>query len=65
MDPTPLQLSPERLRRLRRLVEEIRRRQASYPSPTLPQPRRRTRQYPGGQPNPPWQPVRPRRRRRG
>lgn len=61
MDPTRLELSPERLQRLQHLVEEIRRRLASYP----PQPRRRTHQYPSGQPNPPWQPARHRRHRRG
>lgn len=65
MDPTRLELSPERLRQIRHLVEEIRRRQAAYPSPKPPQRRRRTRQYPSGKPNPPWQPARHRGRRRG
>lgn len=65
MDPTRLELSPERLRKLQHLVEEIRRRQAAYPPPKPPQPRRRTRQYPSGRPNPPWQPTRHRRRGRG
>lgn len=65
MDPTRLELSPERLRQIQHLVEESRQRQAMYPPPKPPQRRRGTRQYPSGKPNPPWQPTRYRRRRRG
>jgi hypothetical protein len=65
MNLTGRQLSPEQLQQIRRLVEESRRRQAAYPPPKPPQPRRRTRQYLGGKPNPPWQPARYRKRRQG
>lgn len=65
MDPTRLELSPERLRQIQHLVEEIRRRQAAYPPPKPPQRRRRTRQYPSGRPNQPWQAARHHRHRRG
>ncbi|WP_079054571.1 hypothetical protein [Streptomyces graminilatus] len=61
----PIQpLSPERLARLKELTDASRLRVALYPPPKPPR-RRRTRQYPSGRPNPPWQPVHHRRHRRG
>ncbi|GAA0898088.1 MULTISPECIES: hypothetical protein [Streptomyces violaceusniger group] len=64
-DPAPLYLSPERLEQLQRITDAIRLRAALYPPPKPPQRRRRTRQYPNGKPNPPWQPQRYHGRRRG
>ncbi|MFI1051789.1 hypothetical protein [Streptomyces griseoruber] len=64
VDPIP-QLSPEQLARLQETADASRLRVALYPAPKPPQRRRRTRQYPSGKPNPPWQPTRYRRRRRG
>lgn len=57
VDPIPL-LSPEQLARLKELADASRLRVALYPLPKPPRRRRRTRQYPSGKPNPPWQPVR-------
>ncbi|MGW3029167.1 hypothetical protein [Streptomyces sp. NPDC001221] len=67
VDPIPPHLSPERLKRLQQLTDAARLRATLYPSPKpLPLPvRRRSRKYPGGQPNPPWQPARHRKRRQG
>ncbi|MFC9751238.1 hypothetical protein ACFQ7N_19260 [Streptomyces niveus] len=61
VEPTPLRLSPERLEHLQRLADASRLRTVLYPSPKPP-PRRRSRQYPAGRPNP-WQVARPRRQR--
>ncbi|MFJ4568990.1 hypothetical protein ACIP4U_36130 [Streptomyces caelestis] len=58
--PTPPHLSPEQRERLEQLADAARLRAALYPSPK-PQPvRRRSRQFPGGRPNP-WRSVRGRR----
>ncbi|WP_329391546.1 hypothetical protein OG625_39915 (plasmid) [Streptomyces sp. NBC_01351] len=62
VDPVPLHLSPERLERLEQLTDAIRLRAALYASPKPPPVRRRSRQYPGGRPNP-WRAARLRRRR--
>jgi hypothetical protein len=64
VEPTPPELSPEQRERLKQLADASRLRAALYP-PQPPPRRRRTRQYPGGKPNPPWQPARYRRRRQG
>ncbi|MGW2050824.1 hypothetical protein ACWCPF_37475 [Streptomyces sp. NPDC001858] len=64
VDPIP-PLSPERLARLKELTAASRLRVALHPAPKLPPRSRRTRQYPSGKPNPPWQPVHHRRHRRG
>jgi hypothetical protein len=64
VDPIPSELSPERLQQIQQLVDEIRQRQAVHAPPKPPQPRRRSRQYPGGRPNP-WQSARHRKRRQG
>ncbi|MFD9283623.1 hypothetical protein ACFWD7_41355 [Streptomyces mirabilis] len=65
VEPTPTHLSPEQRERLKQLADASRLRAALYQSPS-PQPRRRrARQYPGGKPNPPWQPARFRKRRQG
>lgn len=53
VDPVPLYLSPERLEQLQRLTDAIRLRAALYPPPKPPKPRRRSRRYPVGRPNPP------------
>ncbi|WP_189867160.1 hypothetical protein [Streptomyces poonensis] len=61
--PTPPHLSPEQLERLEQLADASRLRAALYPSPK-PSPvrrRSRSRQYPGGRPNP-WRTARGRRR---
>lgn len=60
--PTLPHLSPEQRERLERLVEAVRLRAALYPSPKPPPVRRRSRsrQYPGGRPNP-WRSMRGRR----
>lgn len=60
--PTPPHLSQEQRERLEQLADVSRLRAALYPSPK-PQPvrrRSRSRQYPGGWPNP-WRSVRGRR----
>ncbi|WP_333745737.1 hypothetical protein [Streptomyces sp. IBSBF 2950] len=62
VDPIPL-LSPEQLERLKELADEARLR-AAQRQPSKPPRRRRTRQYPGGRPNP-WRTARLRRRRQG
>ncbi|THA28430.1 hypothetical protein E6R18_28140 [Streptomyces sp. A1277] len=62
--PTPPRLSPEQRERLEQLADAARLRMALYPSPTTPPPTRgrsRSRQYPGGRPNP-WRTARGRRR---
>ena len=56
-----IQLSPEQRKRLEQLSDAIRLRAALYPSPKPPPIRRRSRQYPGGRPNP-WRTARLRRR---
>ncbi|MET9175825.1 hypothetical protein ABZX64_33030 [Streptomyces misionensis] len=60
--PTPPHLSPEQRERLEQLAA-ARLRMALYPSPKPPPVRRRSRsrQYPGGRPNP-WRAARGRRR---
>ncbi|MCP9213268.1 hypothetical protein [Streptomyces cucumeris] len=63
IEPVPLHLSPEFLERLEQLTDAVRLRAALYPAPKPPPARRRSRQYPGGRPNP-WRPTRPRRHRR-
>ncbi|MFD7474121.1 hypothetical protein ACFV8Z_18590 [Streptomyces sp. NPDC059837] len=65
VEPTPPEPSPERRERLQQLTDAVRLRAALYPPPKAPQRRRRTWQYPGGKPNPPWQPARYRKRRQG
>ncbi|CAL9671107.1 hypothetical protein [Streptomyces sp. enrichment culture] len=62
--PNPPHLSPEQRERLEQLAEAARLRMALSPSPKPPPARRpsRTRQYPGGRPNP-WRAERLRRRR--
>ncbi|GAA3914518.1 hypothetical protein GCM10023084_77710 [Streptomyces lacrimifluminis] len=62
--PTLPYLSPERLEHLQQLADASRLRAALYPSPKPPPIRRRSRsrQYPGGRPNP-WRTARLRRRR--
>jgi hypothetical protein len=62
--PTPPHLSPEQRERLEQLADAARLRMALYPSPKPPPARRpsRSRQYPGGRPNP-WRTERLRRRR--
>ncbi|MBP5880699.1 hypothetical protein F3K37_42095 [Streptomyces sp. LBUM 1477] len=62
VEPTP-QLSPEQLERLKELADAARQRAAQCQPPKPPR-RRRTRQYPGGRPNP-WRTMRLRRRRQG
>ncbi|MFJ9668774.1 hypothetical protein ACIRPP_29900 [Streptomyces sp. NPDC101219] len=62
--PIPPYLSPERLEYLQQLADASRLRTALYPSPKQPPIRRRSRQFPGGRPNP-WRTARLRRRRRG
>ncbi|MEU6353173.1 hypothetical protein ABZ896_28255 [Streptomyces sp. NPDC047072] len=64
VDPIPLP-SPEQLARLKELADASRLRAALNPPPKPPRRRRPTRQYPGGKPNPPWQPARHCRCRRG
>ncbi|MGW4758505.1 hypothetical protein [Streptomyces chartreusis] len=59
--PIPSYISPERLERLEQLADASRLRAALYPSPKPPPIRRRSRQYPGGRPNP-WRAARLRRR---
>ncbi|MER6103679.1 hypothetical protein ABT115_15475 [Streptomyces sp. NPDC001832] len=60
VDPTPLYLSPEQRERLEQLADAVRLRVALYPSPKPPPVQRRSRQYPGGRPNP-WLTARLRR----
>ncbi|MFP1629733.1 hypothetical protein ACLB9X_32265 [Streptomyces sp. 5K101] len=62
VDPIPLHFSPERLELLQQLAEASRLRTALYLSPKPPPVQRRSRQYPGGQPNP-WRSTRLRRHR--
>lgn len=62
VEPVPLHLSPELLERLEQLTDAVRLRAALYPAPKPPPVRRRSRQYPGGRPNP-WRAARLRRRR--
>ncbi|MDX3528221.1 hypothetical protein P1P75_17695 [Streptomyces sp. ID05-39B] len=66
VDPIPPYLSPERLKHLQQLADasrlRIAQRAALYPSLEPPPVRRRSRQYPGGRPNP-WRSARLRRRR--
>ncbi|WP_332010696.1 hypothetical protein [Streptomyces uncialis] len=76
-DPTPPRVTPEylqllaadldrRIDRLEQLADAARLRQALYPAPEPPpaaRPRRFSRLYPGGRPNP-WRTMRLRRRRR-
>ncbi|MCZ0983796.1 hypothetical protein O1L60_44325 [Streptomyces diastatochromogenes] len=45
-------LLPEQRERLERLVDAVRLRTVLYPFPKPPPIRRRSRQYPGGRPNP-------------
>ncbi|MGW4995771.1 hypothetical protein ACWEQ3_50920 [Streptomyces mirabilis] len=64
VEPVRLSLSPELLERLEQLADESRQRRAAlYPSPKQPMVRRRSRQHPGGRPNP-WRTARLRRRHR-
>ncbi|MDH6493687.1 hypothetical protein [Streptomyces sp. SAI-127] len=63
VDPIPPYLSPEDLKRLQQLADASRLRVALYPSLEPPPVRRRSRQYPGGRPNP-WRSARLRLRRR-
>ncbi|MZF88285.1 hypothetical protein [Streptomyces sp. SID5643] len=58
--PSPPHLSPEQRERLEQLADAARLRAALYPSPKPPPVRRRSRQFPGGRPNP-WRSVRGRR----
>ncbi|MFJ4950769.1 hypothetical protein [Streptomyces sp. NPDC088760] len=58
--PTPPHLSPEQRERLEQLADAAGLRTALYPSPKPPPVRRRSRQFPGGRPNP-WRSVRGRR----
>ncbi|MFI5945529.1 hypothetical protein ACIBCB_35530 [Streptomyces uncialis] len=76
-DPTPPRVTPQylqqlaedldrRIERLEELADASRLRRALYPAPEPPparRPRRFSRQYPGGRPNP-WLTMRLRRRRR-
>ncbi|QKZ18596.1 hypothetical protein [Streptomyces chartreusis] len=55
-----IQLSPQQRERLEQLADAIRLRATLYPPPKPPI-RRRSRQYPGGRPNP-WRAARLRRR---
>ncbi|MGW1328145.1 hypothetical protein ACWD64_37155 [Streptomyces antibioticus] len=58
-----VQLSPKQRERLEHLADASRLRTALYPAPKpRPPVRRRSRQYPGGRPNP-WRTARLRRRR--
>ncbi|MDR3082677.1 MAG: hypothetical protein LBV60_17415 [Streptomyces sp.] len=61
--PTPPHLSPEQRERLEQLADTARLRMALSLSPKSPPTRRpsRSRQYPGGRPNP-WRTARGRRR---
>jgi hypothetical protein len=52
VDPIPPYLSPEHLKRLQQLADASRLRAALYASPKPPPVRDRSRQYPGGRPNP-------------
>ncbi|MGW7410029.1 hypothetical protein ACWGI9_41180 [Streptomyces sp. NPDC054833] len=63
VDPIPPP-SPELLERLEQFADASRLRAALYQSPKPPPVRHRSRQYPGGRPNP-WRTARLRRRRRG
>ncbi|MGW9453795.1 hypothetical protein [Streptomyces sp. NPDC055632] len=58
-------LTPELLKRLGQITDAVRLRAVLYAAPAVPAPVRghRTRQYPGGRPNPP-RAVRPHRSRR-
>ncbi|WP_393053022.1 hypothetical protein [Streptomyces sp. LN549] len=58
---SPTHLTPEQLEHLEELVTASRLRAARSPSPKPPPTRRRSRQYPGGRPNP-WRVARLRRR---
>jgi hypothetical protein len=62
VDPNPPYLSPEQLKHLKQLADASRLRAALHPSPKPPPVRRRSRQYPGGRPNP-WRSMRLHRRR--
>ncbi|WP_435059719.1 hypothetical protein [Streptomyces sp. bgisy060] len=63
VNPAPPHLSPEQRERLERLVDAVRLRTVLYPSPKPPlRPRARSRQYPGGRPNP-WRSACTHRRR--
>ncbi|MEU0219077.1 hypothetical protein ABZ281_30055 [Streptomyces sp. NPDC006265] len=68
VDPTPLHLSPEQREHLEQLIDASRLRMAQLAalnrSPKPPPRRPRTRQYPGGRPNP-WRTARLPRRRQG
>ncbi|MFJ2819014.1 MULTISPECIES: hypothetical protein [unclassified Streptomyces] len=63
VEPVRPSLSPEQRERLEQLVDAARLRMAQSPSPKPPPDRRpsRSRQYPGGRPNP-WRTARGRRR---
>ncbi|MCX5434803.1 hypothetical protein OHU11_42255 (plasmid) [Streptomyces sp. NBC_00257] len=63
VEPVQPSLSPEQRERLEQLADAARLRMALSPSPTPPPARRpsRSRQYPGGRPNP-WRTTRARRR---
>ncbi|OKK05304.1 hypothetical protein AMK09_37800 [Streptomyces sp. CB02488] len=61
VNPIPTYLSPKQLEHLEELADAIRLRAVRFPSPKPPPVRRRSRQYPGGQPNP-WRIARLRRR---
>ncbi|MFL4910738.1 hypothetical protein ACJ6WF_48520 [Streptomyces sp. MMS24-I2-30] len=61
VDPIPPHISPERLKRLKQLADASRLRVALYPAPKSGPGGRRSRQYPGGRPNP-WRAARLRRR---
>ncbi|WP_405720715.1 hypothetical protein [Streptomyces sp. NBC_00046] len=63
VEPTPPHLSPEQRERLDQLVDASQLRAALFQFPKPPSDRRRSRRYPGGQPNP-WWSARPRRRQR-
>ncbi|MFI2215110.1 hypothetical protein [Streptomyces sp. NPDC020141] len=56
-----IQLSPEQRERLEHLADAGRLRTALHPAPKPRPVRSRSRQYPGGRPNP-WRTSRPRRR---
>ncbi|MCX5207626.1 hypothetical protein OG897_40255 [Streptomyces sp. NBC_00237] len=65
-NPAPTYISPKQLKRLEELAAASQLRAALFPSPSpkTPPARRRSRQYPGGLPNP-WWSARPRRRLQG
>ncbi|MFJ1930440.1 MULTISPECIES: hypothetical protein [unclassified Streptomyces] len=64
VNPIPPYISPKQRELLEDLTAASRLRAARFPSPKPPPVRRRSRQYPGGRPNP-WRVARLRRRHQG